>query len=300
MKILITGISGFVGPHLRHELETNGHEVVGLDRIASGDTVFACDLTNTDAVLQSVDAQKPDAIAHLAALTSVKESWNNPDEYFSRNSEMTRNVLRAAQAANNKIRVLVTSSSDVYGHQKKFPITEEATPNPQNPYAKSKLAQEKVAKEFSGSKVLISRSFNHTGPGASDALVVGAFAKQIALCEKEKQDILRVGNLEASRDFLDVRDVVHAYRLLIERGRAGNIYNICSGTPRKIQLILGYLLSLSSKEIQVTADPDRMRPSDVPEFWGSYKKINQETGWKPKIPFEQTLRDTLDYWRETI
>lgn len=297
MKIAVTGISGFVGPHLSRELISNGHKVIGLDRHERGDNVIKCELTDKQAVSDALSSLNPDAVIHLAALTSVKESWSDPEKYLNVNSIMTRNILEAIANIHHDVRLLITSSSDVYGTQKSFPITESADPQPQNPYAKSKLAQEHVALEFTNEDYIISRSFNHTGPGATDALVVGAFAKQIAVCERERKKEILVGNLDASRDFLDVRDVVRGYRLLIEKGTTRQKYNICSGQPRKISWILDFLLSQSKVKIEVKQDPERMRPSDVPEYWGSNEKINRETGWAPEIPFEQTLTDTLEYWR---
>ncbi|PIS41713.1 MAG: GDP-mannose 4,6 dehydratase [Candidatus Kerfeldbacteria bacterium CG08_land_8_20_14_0_20_42_7] len=297
MKIAVTGISGFVGPHLRRELESHGHEVIGVDRNAKETKTRACDLTNSATVYETILSEKPNAIIHLAALTSVKDSWDNPKKYLEVNTSMTRNLLDAINKTEKKTKILITSTSDVYGNQNQFPIKELATPHPENPYATSKLAQEQLVDNFIDIHAVISRSFNHTGPGASDALVVGTFAKQIVACEKGIQKEIKVGNLGVSRDFLDVRDVAQAYRLLIERGKTHEIYNICSGKPTKISWILDFLLSQSTAKIEVRQDPDRMRPSDVQQFWGSFEKIKSETGWSPKIPFEQTLIDTLEYWR---
>lgn len=300
MKILITGISGFVGPHLKQELELHTHSVFGIDRSSNDASIFSCDLTKEDDVRGVIERTQPDWIVHLAALTSVVDSWKNPEMYTTINSLMTKNIYEAVQKKSANSKILLTSSSDVYGPRPRYPITEDATPHPQNPYAQSKLAQEKVAHDYSSTATIISRAFNHTGPGTSESLVVGSFAKQIALCEQNKQKFISVGNLEASRDFLDVRDVIRAYRFLIEKGSPGEIYNICSGTPRKIQWILDTLLSLSNKQIEVKEDPEKMRPSDVPEFYGSSEKIKNITGWSPTIPFEQTLEDTLNYWRRKV
>ncbi|MFA5030580.1 MAG: GDP-mannose 4,6-dehydratase [Patescibacteria group bacterium] len=300
MEILITGISGFVGPHLKNELENASHHVLGVDRTGDGKNVYACDLLDEKAVKHFFNEHQVDFVVHLAALTYVVDSWKNPQKFLDVNVEMTKNIYAALETLSPKTGVLLVSTSDVYGAQKKFPIHEDAPLNPGNPYAKSKLAQEEEALRHSNIRTIISRAFNHAGPGRSMFLAIPSFARQIALCEKGKQQNISVGNLESFRDYADVRDVVRAYRLLIEKGKPQNVYNICSGQKRKMSDVLSTLISLAAKPITVTENHELMRPSDVPEFWGSYNKISLETGWKPSIPFEKTLQDTLDYWREAV
>ncbi|MFA5029961.1 MAG: GDP-mannose 4,6-dehydratase [Patescibacteria group bacterium] len=300
MKILITGISGFVGPHLKNELESAGHDVLGIDRSGDSKKIYPCDLLDKRAVHDFFSLQNFDFVIHLAALTYVGESWKNPKKFLDVNVGMTKNIYKALEEFSPTTGVLLVSTSDVYGAQKQLPINENAPLNPGNPYAKSKRAQEDEAFRHTNIRTIISRAFNHAGPGKSMFLAIPAFARQIALCEKGVQENIRVGNLESFRDYTDVRDVVRAYRLLIEKGEPQNIYNICSGQKRKMSDVLSTLISLSAKPIIVTENPELMRPSDVPEFWGSYNKISLEIGWKPTIPFEKTLQDTLDYWRGVV
>jgi GDP-4-dehydro-6-deoxy-D-mannose reductase len=300
MKILITGISGFVGPHLKNELELAGHDVLGIDRSGDSKKIYSCDLLDKRAVHDFFSLQSFDFVIHLAALTYVVESWKDPQKFLNVNIGMTKNIYAALEELSPTTGVLLVSTSDVYGAQKQFPINENAPLNPGNPYAKSKRAQEDEAFRHTHIRTIISRAFNHAGPGKSMFLAIPAFARQIALCEKGVQENIRVGNLESFRDYTDVRDVVRAYRLLIEKGKPQNAYNICSGQKRKMSDVLSALISLSTKPITVAENPELMRPSDVPEFWGSYNKISLETGWKPTIPFEKTLQDTLDYWRGVV
>jgi len=300
MKILITGISGFVGPHLKNELESAGHDVLGIDRTGDSKKIYPCDLLDEKAVLGFFSLQKFDFVVHLAALTYVVDSWKNPQKFLDVNVGMTKNIYTALEELSPTTGVLLVSTSDVYGAQKQFPINENAPLNPGNPYAESKREQENQAFSHKNIRTIISRAFNHAGPGKSMFLAIPAFARQIALCEKDKQQSISVGNLESFRDYTDVRDVVQAYRLLIEKGKPQNVYNICSGQKRKMSDVLSTLISFSTKPITVIENPELMRPSDVPEFWGDHKKITLETGWNPEIPFEKTLRDTFEYWRSQV
>lgn len=299
MKILITGIHGFVGPYLQRELES-AHEVFGIDVATKEKNIFQCDLQSFDQINDVIATIQPDAVAHLAALSSVAQSWNNPQMIVDLNRTMTQNIYKAIETQKLHSKVLLISSAEVYAKDQAYPLTESSAIGPTNPYAESKVAQEKVTKKFPNIPTVISRSFNHTGPGQRDIFVLSSFAKQIAEIEQGKKEILLVGNLDAKRDFSDVRDVVRAYRLLLEEGPTGEIYNVCSGKSYPVSDLLSMLVSQSTTKITVKQDPDRLRPSDTPEFWGTYTKIQKHLGWKPEISLEKTLSDLLVYWRKEI
>jgi GDP-4-dehydro-6-deoxy-D-mannose reductase len=216
------------------------------------------------------------------------------------------NLLEAVRHTGIKPRILVTCSAEGYGASaNKVRFLDESAPfAPLNPYSVSKVAQDLLAHQYFlalGQKVVRTRAFSHTGPGQNDSFVAGSFAKQVALIEAGRQKpVIRVGNLKAIRDFTDVRDVVRAYALALEKGKAGEAYNVCSGKGRRISELLDIYLSESSVKIKVKHDPGRQRAGDIPRLVGNPKKFINATGWKPEIPFEQTLRDVLDYWRERV
>jgi GDP-4-dehydro-6-deoxy-D-mannose reductase len=203
-------------------------------------------------------------------------------------------------------KVLLVSSAEVYGHIRPddLPVDEETPHRPANPYAVSKIAQDYLGFQYYLSyklPIIRVRPFNHIGPGQKLGFVVSDFAKQVAEIEKGSQPpIIRVGNLEARRDFTDVRDIVKAYPLLLEKGEPGEVYNAGSGNSHSAKEIMEILLTLTTASVQVEQDPDRMRPSDIPEIRADITKIIEVTGWKPEIPFEQTIKDTLDYFRKVV
>lgn len=315
-KILITGASGFVGSHLVDHLALDSENTLfGTTFSKSGESIddknqkiklLNADLRNEDEVYSLIEKVKPDVIYHLAAFTSVKDSFASPRETVLNNIACQINIfeaMRKSDLLNSK--TLVVASAEVYGSVKKedLPMDEETALNPTNPYAVSKLTQDFLGLQYHlsyGLKTVRVRPFNHVGPGQAPIFVVSSFAQKIVEIEKGKREpVLPVGNLEAKRDFTDVRDVVRAYSLLMEKGEFGEVYNIGSGTSYKISEILEMLLSFSSAKINIQVDQTLFRPIDDPEFVCDAAKINK-LGWKTEIPIEKTLKDTLDYWRNII
>ncbi|MBR9699253.1 NAD-dependent epimerase/dehydratase family protein [Candidatus Woesearchaeota archaeon] len=295
MKALITGANGFVGPYLRKHLE-NHFSVVSTSEI-SQDVDYAVDITNKEEVGQLIKETQPDYVFHLAAQSSVQMSWKQPALTKKINVEGTKNLLEAC--APYKPFFLLVSSAEVYGKPETVPLTESSSLRPLNPYAESKLEQEELCKSYQDiMPIIISRSFNHAGPGQREQFVISDFAKQIAEIEKgRKKANIQIGNLEAVRDFSDVRDIVRGYYLLATKGRYGETYNLCSGKGQKIVDILQQMLELSSHKIAIQQSPEKFRKQDIQVMIGDNSKVTHDTGWKPEIPFEQTLKDILGYWR---
>jgi GDP-4-dehydro-6-deoxy-D-mannose reductase len=240
-------------------------------------------------------------VYHLAGWADVGGSWSAPQQAFRVNAEGTLNVLQAALGAGCG-RVLVVSSADVYGivGEDQLPITEEHPLRPVSPYAVSKVAADYLGLQaWLGRhlEVIRVRAFNHLGPGQSDRFVAPAIASRIAANELDGSDEIPVGNLAARRDLTDVRDVVRAYRLLVERGSPGEAYNVCSGADVEIAELAERLLSRATRPMRLVVDPERHRPVDVPVLRGSPAKLEATTGWRPEIPLDQTLADVLDDWR---
>jgi GDP-4-dehydro-6-deoxy-D-mannose reductase len=315
MKILITGISGFVGSHLADFLLDKEHEVYGpirwrsrtenIDHIKDGLRLIDCDLKDSHSVKKLIDASRPDVIFHLAAQSFVPTSWHAPQETLTNNVVSTVNIFEAVRDAGIEPIIQVAGTSEEYGlvHPEETPIKETNPLRPMSPYGVSKVATDMLCFQYNSSyglKTILTRAFNHTGPRRGEVFVCSNFSKQIAEIEKGKQPVIRVGNLDASRDFTDVRDVVRAYWLATQRCTPGEVYNICSEKTWKIRDVLEKLISMTDKKIDIVQDPDRMRPSDVPVLLGDCSKFKKQTGWKPEIPFEKTLEDTLNYWRERI
>ena len=310
MKALITGINGFVGEYLSDFLISNQIDVYGtvlseeasIENI-SDNKIFKMDLLDKNEVNKIIVEIKPDYIFHLAGQSSVALSWKKPDLTINVNVIGTINLLEAVKLYSNKSRVLIIGSSDQYGivNPEQCPISENTPMNPQSPYATSKKTQEEIAIQyFKAFKIntIIVRAFNHIGPKQNKGFVIADFASQIAEIEKEKKAaIIKVGNLDAKRDFTDVRDVVRAYYLVMTNGKPGEIYNVGSGITYKIKEILDKLLSLAKVTIYIEKDNDKMRPSDVPLIQCDNSKISTECGWTLQYPIDQTLIDTLNYWR---
>ena len=312
MKVLVTGATGFAGRHLCKLLEqSEENEVFGTtlfdnDVIADSSVkVLKCDLLDRAAAKDVIDDIKPDQIFHLAALASVADAWNDSEKVLINNILAQLNLLQAIIELGAKPRILVISTGEVYGAVDKndVPINENTRLKPNNPYATSKVTQEFLGLQYfasHGIPVIIARSFNHSGPGQKGNFVIPAFASQIVDVEQgRKEPLMHVGNLEAKRDFLDVRDVVIAYKRLIDEGRPGEVYNVCSGKAVKIKDILKKLLNASKVEITVREDSERMRPSDTPLVVGDNSKLKKATEWEPKIDINKTIEDTLNYLRKT-
>lgn len=302
MKALIAGINGFVGQHLTSELLAGGYEVEGLDVVATEPHVRVVDLLDKDAVRQAVAEMAPDCIFHLAAQASVSRSWADPQLTFDINVKGTLNLLDAIRAAGRPVRIIIIGSSEQYGivRPEDCPIKETLRSDPQSPYAISKQAQESLVQAYVkayGLDIIMTRSFNHAGPGQRRGFALADFASQIADIEKGAEPVLQVGNLEAKRDFTDVRDVVRAYRLLNESGQAGEIYNVGSGQVYRMRELLDLMVGMARVPIEIRNDPERMRPSDLPLIQSDNTKLRQHTGWEPHYSMEQTITDTLDYWR---
>jgi GDP-4-dehydro-6-deoxy-D-mannose reductase len=317
LRILITGITGFVGSHLAEFALAKGDvEVFGtvrwrspmenIEHILDQITLMDCDLRDAAAIRNTLSKVRPDYIFHLAAQSYVPISWTAPEETLTTNIISELHLLEAMRELDLDARIQVAGSSEEYGlvHSDEAPITEENPLRPLSPYAVSKVAQDFLAYQYNRSYGLFTvrtRAFNHTGPRRGHVFVTSNWCRQIALIEKgRKEPVIEVGNLEARRDFTDVRDIVRAYWLSLEKGEPGEVYNIGSGKAITIQELLDLLLSMTDADIKVHQDPERMRPSDVMLLVTDYSKFNKATGWKPEIPFEKTARDLLDYWRERI
>jgi GDP-4-dehydro-6-deoxy-D-mannose reductase len=313
MRILITGIAGFVGSYLAEELLRREDQVFGIclacesreniQKIEKDLHLSECDITNFDQLSRLVRRIKPDQIYHLAALSSVGESFLHPLATIENNIRGTLNFLETARELNRPIKILVAGSSDMYGivKPKEIPITEERSLLPVSPYGVSKAAGDLLAYQYFksyGVFAIRARAFNHTGPRQRPGFVIPDFASQIARMEKGlSSPVLRVGNLSTKRDISDVRDVVRAYVSLMAKGKPGEAYNICSHRAYGVEELLNILLGLSKKKIRVKVEEKRDRPAEIPILLGSSSKIRKATGWKPEIPIGKTLEDTLNFWR---
>jgi len=299
MRALITGASGFVGHHLRRHLEECGDDVVVTDRATDG-----VDILDAAALLELFRTTQPTVVYHLAGASDVGGSWSTPQATFRANAEGTLNVLWAAREARSD-RVLTVGSADVYGKvtAEDLPITEDHALRPVSPYASSKVAADYVALQAylgHGQHVVRARPFNHLGPGQTDRFVAPALAGRVAQNERSGESVVRVGNLSPQRDFTDVRDVVRAYRLLIESGRAGEVYNVCSGRAIAVQELAERFIGMSTIPMRLEADPELQRSVDIPVLLGDNTRLRTDTGWKPEIPMEQTLTDLLDDRRRRL
>ena len=295
MRSLITGGRGFVGTWLAEHLRSNGDEVVQIDQ--------EVEITDPAALLAAVEDAAPDAIYHLAAMTHVGQSWDEPLRVLEVNVMGTGTLLAAARACGTDPRVLVTSSAEVYGavtDPAQLPLTEGSPTAPLTPYAASKLAGEALCAQAwlgHGQHVITVRPFNHIGPGQSPNFAVSALAKRIVDADRSGATEIPVGNLTARRDFTDVRDVVRSYRSLIESGAPGGVYNVCSGIDVAIQDIADRLLAQAGSSVRLVQDQSLMRPVEVPVLRGDPGRLMEATGWAPEFPLDQTLADVLAHWR---
>jgi GDP-4-dehydro-6-deoxy-D-mannose reductase len=318
MRVLITGITGFAGSHLADYLlaEHPDVEIHGICRWRSrreniahlGDRVklIEGDLRDEASLRQVMAESRPDAIFHLAAQSYVPTSWRAPTETLTTNIAGQANLFEAVRAAGLDPVIQIAGSSEEYGLvlPDEVPISESNPLRPLSPYAVSKVAQDMLAYQYFrsyGMKTIRTRGFNHTGPRRGEVFVSSNFAKQIASIEAGIQrPVIRVGNLDAVRDFTDVRDMVRAYWLAVTKATPGEVYNLGSGRRITIRALLDLLLSMSDAEVEVEIDPQRLRPSDVEVLLADSSKFRNETGWEPVIPLETTLSDLLDYWRQRI
>ncbi len=293
MRALITGGKGFVGTWLAEHLRRCGDEVVAID--------IETDIADQEALDPVVADAAPDAVYHLAARTHVGESWKVPAEVLRVNVLGTAAVLAAARRVAGGPRVLVVSSAEVYGsvRPEQLPLGERAPVAPATPYAASKAAAEQVALQAwrgYGQPVVVVRPFNHVGPGQAPTFAVPALARRIVEARRTGAGTLTVGTLTTRRDFTDVRDVVQAYRLLVERGEPGAVYNVCSGHDVAMRDLAARLLELAGADLELVTDPELVRPVDVPVLRGDPALLEEATGWKPAIPLDDTLRDVLADW----
>lgn len=298
MKALITGVNGFVGPYLKRHLLDNGFEVIGTDISFGRDVDCEIDLLDREGIEKLIIKTKPSLIFHLAAQSSVKLSWAKPDLTRNINVQGTKNLLDAVKNNIPESKILIVSSADVYGIPKKVPVNEDSELNPVSPYGKSRVEQERLALSY-GLNLVVTRSFNHTGRGQKPIFVCSDFAKQIAEIENGKKAVINVGDVTIKRDFTDARDIVIAYLLALQKCKFNEVYNICRGTVYSIKQILDILVSFTDKEIRIRQDKTKLREKDIPLMEGNNSKFVKATGWKPNIPIEKTLKDLLDYWRES-
>lgn len=300
MRALVTGGVGFVGRHLVAHLLASGDEVITLDH--HGD--LRVDILDAPGLADAVAHVRPELVYHLAGRADVGGSWKDPSGVFRVNAEGTLNVLAACAAAGVG-RVLAVASADVYGlvDESDLPLTEHAPLRPVSPYAASKVAADALALQAflgHGLGTIRVRPFNHLGPGQSEQFVAPALAARIARAERDGIDEIAVGNLTARRDVTDVRDVVRAYRLLMEHGEPGAVYNVCSGRDVEIGELADCLLGMADRAVTLRTDPDLLRPVDLPVLRGDPTKLQSATGWAPTIPLDQTLADLLQDMRARV
>jgi GDP-4-dehydro-6-deoxy-D-mannose reductase len=281
--ILVTGANGFVGRHLLAQLGDQARPV-------------EVDVTDAEAVVREVAAAAPRAVVHLAAQSSVGSSWGDVGETWRVNVVGTVNVLEAARTQAPECRVLVASTGDVYGRAQRVPSSEDDPLEPMSPYSASKAAAEVACEQARrvGVDVVISRGFQQEGPGRDERFAVGSWAAQIARAEAAGGGTVRVGDLSAKRDIVDVRDVCRAYELLLDPSVAAGTYNVAGGRTVEMREVLELLVDLAEAPIEVEPDPARLRPADLPVVCGDASRLRDATGWEPMIPLERTLADTLD------
>lgn len=309
-KSLIIGAAGFVGDYLIDYIQKTKkwsqavtkmpHETIQHTNIS----IYDLNILDSAAIKEVLNKEQPDYIFHLAAQSSVAQSWKNPELTIDVNIKGTINILNAVKDMDKRPRLLLIGSGEEYGHVKtdEIPIHEDNCLRPGNLYAASKACQNMIGRIYSEAydmDIMSVRAFNHMGPKQAPIFVVSDFCKQVAEIEKGyREPVIKVGNLSARRDFTDVRDVVRSYVMLMESGIKGETYNVGSGTAISIQSILDKILSLSSIPIKVEIDPAKLRPVDIPVIEADIRKLIECTAWSADIPLSQTLKETLDYWRQ--
>lgn len=314
MKILITGIYGFAGAHLANYLSDRGHQIGGFCLETDIDTgaipesvkIFIGDLRQKDRVAEVISSFNPDRVVHLAAVSSVKFSFDYPAETFAINITGTQNLLEAIARQKKPAQTLLVSSSEIYGQlgPNDVPVSETALLAPVNPYGVSKAAVDLMGYQYFksyGIPVYRIRAFSHTGPRQSTQAVISDWAKQVATIELGKAPAeIKVGNLNVIRDYTDVEDVICAYESIFEKGRPGEAYNVCSGIGHRLDTLLEQLIGFSTRNISIKIDQSRFRPVDIPVLIGSPQKIKSDTGWEPRIDINSTLKKVYNYWHKIL
>jgi len=316
MKILITGFTGFVSQHflaLLNEMEP-GSSVLGIDK-NKPDFNFSAfpelnisfeniDLLDREATEKILDYFKPEYILHLASVSSVAQSWHTPLESFVNNTTIFLNLVEQIRVKNRKCRILSVGSSEEFGEvtEAELPLTEEHPLKPLSPYAVARVSQEMLSKIYADGfalEIIMTRSFNHIGPGQKDLFVIASFAKQFVQLSKENitKNTITTGNLSIIRDFVDVRDVVKAYYLLLKKGKRGEVYNICSGNGIVLKDIVSSMAKILNLDVETVVNPDLIRPTENKKVVGSYQKLKTELGWEPEISIEKSLKDIIGYWQ---
>ena len=307
MRALVTGATGFVGGHLCRFLRANGHDVFAFGGPAHSHTAVL-DVLHEQRVFAAIRSSHPDVVFHLAAQTFVPDTVASPLETYKVNilgtAHVARAIARHVEDSGVRSRLVFASSAEVYGRVSSdlFPLRESTPTSPRNPYAASKAAAESILKaehHTFGLDIVICRPFNHIGPGQQGHFAIPNFAMQLAKIELGAPKQVSVGNLDARRDFLDVRDVVAAYALLAEFGVSGETYNICSGVPRGMKSVLDTLIQIAGHDIDIVEDPSRMRPASTPESVGDNAKLRSATGWEPQLSIDASLRDVYAAALET-
>lgn len=311
-KALIIGAGGFVGSYLidclskEFGMEVYATKLKGMEFVHPLAKVYDLDILVKEDIVELLYDIRPDYIFHLAAQSSVSVAWKNPMLTIDVNIKGSVNVMEAVRELYYKPRVLMIGSGEEYGHIKEgdTPITEETILRPGNIYAATKACQNMIGSIYAKAydmELMLVRAFNHMGPGQAPLFVVSDFCKQVAEIEAGiKEPVIHVGNLSAKRDFTDVRDVVRAYALLVQKGTSGETYNVGSGNALAIQEILDKIVGMSSATITVEVDPNKIRPVDVPIIEADISKIHEISGWEPSIPIEKTIQEMLDYWRAQV
>lgn len=306
-KFLITGVAGFVGRYMVEYLQENttDSQILGVDiaeQFAANIAYQPLNLLNQKEVHRVIGDFKPDYIIHLASISSVALSWQNPQECFQNNTSIMFNLLNAVAQHKLNTRVLSIGSSEEYGkaEDEAVPFDETIPLNPQNPYAVAKVSQEMIGRLYAGSfgvDVVMTRSFNHIGPRQNERFVVPSFIKQLVGISRGEQSKMLVGNIEVARDFLDVRDVVNAYFKILTQGKSGEVYNVCSGVPHQLKSIIETAGNLLNIKPEIEINPAFIRPNDTMMVWGNNQKLRAELAWQPRYTFNQTIKDIVAYWQ---
>jgi GDP-4-dehydro-6-deoxy-D-mannose reductase len=314
LRALITGAAGFVGGHLAEVIQTETDwqiwgTILGVEdprSVPADVSILKVDLRDPDQVRSAIEQAQPDCIFHLAGQAYVPQSWNDPWDTYETNIRSQLNLLQAVSAIGLKPKIMVVGSNEEYGwvNESVLPVNEDTPLRPNSPYSVSKIAQDFMGLQYfldRGLPVVRVRPFNHIGPRQNDRFVASSFAKQIVEIERGlRPPVLKLGNMSTRRDFTDVRDMCRAYILAVQKGEPGEVYNIGSGQARSVRELLDVMLAHSSIKVTEEDDPSKMRLSDVPISYCDPTKFKRHTGWEPRIPFEQTLIDILDDWRQRI